>query len=306
MRVAIIGGTGFVGRYVIDALQAAGHSVSTMVRSGSESKLGSTSQVRITNGDLQSQSAINTTCENCDAVIYNVGILRENSRRGETFEETQFRGVERTIAAARNAGVKRFLLMSASGVRAGGTPYQDSKFRAEELVRNSGIDYVIFRPSVIFGDPRNLTEIATQLYEDMISPPLPAIGFHTGWNSTGGKVLMSPVHVEDVARAIVLALHDERTLCQTIHLGGPETLSWPTMIERVAAAAGKKKCIVPVPIVVMELVASILDWIPQFPVTRDQLAMLAEGSVVEPDELMKLIGRDLRRFDAENLSYLGG
>jgi NADH dehydrogenase len=304
MRVAIIGGSGFVGGYLIESLLDAGHSVSTMVRPGSEDKLHRAGQLRIIEGSLSSQSAIEETCEACDAVIYNVGILREFPRQGITFEETQFLGVERTIAAAKKAGVKRFLLMSANGVHADGTPYQDTKYRAEERVRNSGLDFTIFAPSVIFGNPRGLMEIATQLYADMVGPALPAIGFYTGWNPTSGKVMMSPVHVEDVAQAFVNALQDDALLQQKVYLGGPEALSWSEMIVQIAAAAGKTKTIIPMPISMMKLAAFFLDWLAKFPVTRDQLTMLAEGNVVKPDELARIINREPRRFDTESLSYL--
>jgi len=97
MRVAIIGGTGFVGSYLIESLLGAGHSVSTMVRPGSEDKLRHAGQLRITGGSLSSQGAIEETCEACDAVIYNVGILREFPRQGITFEETQLLGRKRLV-----------------------------------------------------------------------------------------------------------------------------------------------------------------------------------------------------------------
>jgi NADH dehydrogenase len=138
----------------------------------------------------------------------------------------------------------------------------------------------------------------------MVVPLLPAIGFYTGWNPATGKVMLSPVHVEDVAQAFVKALQDEKLLKQKVHLGGPEALSWPEMIERIAGAAGKTKIVIPMPIGMMKLAALLLDWIPKFPVTRDQLTMLAEGNAVEPDELARIIDREPRRFDSENLSYL--
>lgn len=304
MRVAIIGGTGFVGGYLIESLLDSGHTVSTLVRPGSEVKIRRASQLRLTEGSLSSCDAIQKTCDACDAVIYNVGILREFPRRGITFEETQLLGVERTIAAAKKAGVTRFLLMSANGVRAHGTAYQDSKYRAEEMLRNSGLDFTIFAPSVIFGNPRGLMEFATQLYADMVAPLLPAVGFYTGWNPAGGKVMMSPVHVGDVVQAFVNALQDDALLRQTVYLGGPEELSWPEIIARIATAAGKTKTIIPMPINMMKLVALFLDWIPQFPVTRDQLTMLSEGNVVKPDELARIINREPRRFDSESLFYL--
>ena len=305
MNVAIIGGSGFVGGYLIDTLLAAGHTVSALTRSDSESKLRHADKIRVCSGNLGSQAALDEACKGCEAVIYNVGILREFPRRGITFEETQYRGVERTLAAAKKAGVKRFLLMSANGVRAGGTLYQDTKIRAEVLVRNSGLDFIIFRPSVIFGDPRGLMEIGTQLYRDMVRPPVPAIGFYTGWLPTKGAIKMSPVHVQDVADAFAAGLQDTSLLGKTLELGGPESLTWTEMIRRVAEVSGKRnKFIVPMPVGLMKLAAFLLDWLPPFPVTRDQLTMLEEGNVASPGALTTILKRELRPFTPADLDYL--
>ena len=304
MNVGIFGGTGFVGGYLVDALMAAGHAVFALVRSGSEAKLRAPGLCRVTEGDLSDEEAIDATLGHCHAVIYNVGLLREYPAQGITFEEAHYEGVRRVIEAARSAGIKRFILMSANGVESASTPYQDTKFRAERLLEASGLDTTIFRPSVIFGDPRGTMEIATQLYEDLVRPPVPAPGFHTGLSPTSGAVLMSPVHVEDVAAAFVSALEDPATYGKTITLGGPEQLSWTEMVKRVAAASGKNKTVLPVPIGLMKLGARLLDWVPAFPVTRDQLTMLAQGNTAPPGELQTLLGKTPRAFNAENLDYL--
>lgn len=304
VKVAIIGGTGFVGGYLVDALLDAGHEPHVLVRPGSEDKLHRASECRITKGDLDSADAIDTVVTGCDAVIYNVGILREHPREGITFEALQYEGAESVAEAAKSAGVRRFLLMSANGIDSAETPYQTTKLRAEAMIRESGLDYTIFRPSVIFGDPRGTMEFATQLYRDMVRMPLPGVGFHTGLSPASGEVLMSPVHVRDVADAFVSALADDSTIGRCFMLGGPEVVSWPQMLQRIAAAVGKKKLILPMPIGFMKLGATLLDWLPFFPVTRDQLTMLADGNTAEPDELAKLIGRPPQAFSPGNLAYL--
>ena len=304
MRVGVIGATGFVGSYLVDQLVESGHEPSVLVRHGSEGKLRHASACRITTGEVSSATAVAETVRDCDAVIYNVGILREDRRRGITFEALQFEGVERCVRAARANGVQRFVLMSANGVKKGGTAYQDTKFRAEEVVRNSGLDWTIFRPSVVFGDPRGRMEFATQLYRDMIAPPIPAIGFFKGLRPATGGLLMSPVHVLDVAAAFVRAVEDSTLAGKVIKLGGPESLSWTDMLTRIAAACDKKKLIIPMPIGVMKIAASLLDWLPLFPVTHDQLTMLEEGNTVANDLLSELIGRPPAAFTSENLAYL--
>ena len=304
MKVAIIGGTGFVGGYIVDALLDAGHEPHVLVRSGSQGKLHRASECKVTEGDVDSPDAVNAVVTGCDAVIYNVGILREFPREGITFEALQYRGAQTTAEAAKRAGVQRFLLMSANGIDSAETPYQTTKLRAEAMIRESGLDYTIFRPSVIFGDPRGTMEFATQLYRDMVRMPLPAVGFHTGLTPASGEVLMSPVHVRDVADAFVNALTDDSTIGRCFSLGGPEVVSWPQMLQRIAAAVGRKKFILPMPIGFMKLGATFLDWLPFFPVTRDQLTMLADGNTAEPDELAELIGREPAEFSPGNLAYL--
>lgn len=304
MRVAIYGGTGFLGSYLIDVLIASGHEPSVLVRAGSEHRLQQANRCRAIPGDLNSAAAIEATLENCDAIIYSVGILQEDPKQGITFESLQFDACVRVAEAAQSQGISRFLLMSANGVKSAGTPYQDTKFRAEQHVRDSGFDVTVFRPSVIFGDPGGKLEIATQLFRDMIAPPLPAAGFFTGWHPFRGAVLMSPVHVTDVAMAVVRALEDSSTFGRTFELGGPEVLAWSEMLRRIARSVGRRKWIVPMPIGLMSLAATLLGWLPFFPVTRDQLQMLGEGNTADPTELQILIGRPLIAFTPENLAYL--
>ena len=304
MRVAIFGGSGFVGSYLVDALIAAGHESSLLVRLGSERKVRQVERCRLVAGNLSSTTAIDATLESCDAVIYCVGILKESPKQGMTFEELQYNSVVRVAESAKTRGISRFLLMSANGAKWTGTPYQETKFRAEEHVRASGFDVTIFRPSVIFGEPRGRMEIGTQLYVEMISPPIPAVGFFTGWRPYQGAVVMSPVHVEDVAQAFLTALHESSTIGKTYVLGGPEVLSWAEMLRRIARTVGRKKWILPMPIGIMKLAAALLDWLPFFPVTRDQLTMLAEGNTADPAALAQLIGRQPKAFNEAHLAYL--
>lgn len=304
MQVALFGGTGFVGSYLTDALIAAGHKPSLLVRERSVDKLRNADNCRLTIGDIGSVAAITDVLRGCDALIYNIGILREFRRRGITFEGLQYRGVQRVVEAARRLGVSRILLMSANGVKSPGTPYQETKYRAEELLRESGLQFTVFRPSVVFGDSHGLQEISSQLYTDLVRPPVPAVGFHTGRRPQGNGVVMSPVHVTDVADAFVAALSNSGSIGQTFVLGGPEVLTWTEMIRRIAATVGREKWIMPMPIAVMKLGAMLFDWLPFYPATRDQLTMLAEGNAADPGDIESLIGRPPLAFVPENLAYL--
>lgn len=303
MRVAVVGGTGFIGSYLVDTLLERHHVPTLLVRHGSDQKVRVTDNTaRIVHGDLDDDRALVSTMFDCSAVIFNVGILREDPARGITFEDLQFHAVERCIEAAKVNGIQRFILMSANGVRLDGTPYQRSKAMAEQALKASGMDYTIFRPSIVFGDPRGLMEIGTQLLNDVVKLPIPAAGFQTGL--FGGAVEMSPVHVQDVADAFVHSLSDDSTIGQTYTLGGPETLSWAELVSRVASASGTRKWIVPAPIPLVKIPVRLLQWIPNFPVTTDQLSMLADGNTATAADVERLIGRQAKSFSEDNLRYL--
>lgn len=304
MRVGIIGGTGFVGSHLVDGLLQAGHELSVLVRPGSAAKLRQPERVRAVEGDLSSEDALRDVIEGCDAVIYNVGILREFPRHGITYEASQYDGAVKTVSAAREAGVRRLLLMSANGVKQPGTPYQETKRRAEEFAMTSGLDVTVMRPSVIFGDPRGTMEFATQLFQDMIRPPIPAVAFFSGGNPEKGAIVMSPVYIDDVVSAFVKALEDDATIGKTYALGGPEILTWREMIVRIAEATGRDKWFLPMPTWIMRVGATLFDWLPFFPVTRDQLTMLEEGNTADPHILRQLIGQETKAFTADNLGYL--
>lgn len=304
MRVALFGGTGFIGSYIVDELLAAGHDPVPLVRPGSEHKVRQAGRCRLVPGDVDNPAAIASVLKSCDAAVFLIGILREEPRKGITFEALQYEAACRVIDGAAAQGVRRFLLMSANGVSAEGTPYETTKYRAEQHLARSGLDGTVFRPSVVFGDPRGRTEFCTQLRNQMVRPPFPAPAFFTGISPRRGTFSMTPVHVRDVAAAFVGALAVNETIGETYPLGGAVTLEWPEILRRIAAASGRRKWIVPVPVLPLKLAAALLDRFPFFPVTRDQLDMLVEGNVVTSRRAFERLGIEPAAFTVEQLAYL--
>lgn len=304
MRVALIGGTGFVGSYLVDQLVQSGFQPVVLVRPGSEARLRHADACERVGGDLSDSGALDRLLQGADAVVYNVGILREDPRRGITFDELQRAAPERVMQAAKRAGVRRFLLMSANGVQADSTPYQSSKLAAERALWESGLDGTVFRPSVIFGDPRGRDEFASALARDIIAAPLPAPLFFDGLNVRGaGGFQLSPVHVEDVAAAFVKALNEPDTIGQIQELGGPESLSWREILGRIAAATGRRKLMLPAPAIGIAAAAALLDRFDFFPITRDQLRMLLQGNTCG-DAALRRLGIEPKPFDGAHLTYL--
>jgi NADH dehydrogenase len=194
--------------------------------------------------------------------------------------------------------------MSANGARPDGIAYQRTKFEAERYLAGSGIAGTVFRPSLIFGDPRGRMEFATRFRDETINTPFPAPGFFSGWSPSRGSFWVTPVHVEDVAEAYLRALEGDDAVERTFTLGGARTLSWPDLIRTIAAACRLCKLIVPVPAWSVRTAAAVLDRFDFFPMTRDQFTMLMEGDTVESIADFERLSTRPRAFEADELAYL--
>ena len=305
MKVALIGGTGFVGSYIVDELLQAGHIPRILVRPGHGSRVNHDSCETVT-GDVTDQSSLSQTINGCDALVYLIGILREFPSRGITFEALQYQGFADSLKLAEQAGIQRVILMSANGVGNGSIPYQSTKFRAEQLLKQSNVRGTVFQPSVIFGDPRGRMEFCTQLKRDLVDPPLPASVFFPGINLLkAGQQMMSPVHVSDVAAAFVNALDNPETYGKSWVLAGPDTLSWADIIRTIARASGKPgKWLMPAPAWGVSAVARLFERFPWFPLTSDQVTMLMQGNAGSSDEIFRLLDISPTSFNEKALEYL--
>ena len=307
MKVAVFGGTGFVGSYFIDELIASDHIPRVLVRSGSEEKLMQADKCEPVHGDISDKIAIGDTLAGTEAAIYNIGIIRQFPRKGITYEDLQFDGARNCMDQCKELGIDRFILMSANGVRPDGTGYQKTKWLAEQYLMNTDLKWTIFRPSLIFGDPRgsNRPEFCTQLKKDLIRLPIPAPLFHDGIVPVdAGRFSMSPIHVKDVASIFVGSLASEDTASKIFELGGPHTLDWKKIIKTIAKGSGKTKWTIPAPAIFIRSIAALFDRFSWFPITRDQLTMLMEGNTCETSDLFTKFRAVPILFTAEELSYL--
>jgi len=304
MKVSVFGGTGFVGGYLIKELIHKGMIPRVLVRRGSESKITSTSE--IVTGRIENQNAVTETIDGTEAVIYNIGIIREYSSKGVTFATLHLQGVKSCIEIAHKLGVKRFILMSANGVKPDGTGYQKTKWKAEELLKESGLEWTIFRPSLIFGDSgdNGSSEFCTQIRDNMLSLPIPAPLFYKGlFPINAGSFSLSPINVKNVAEFFVTAINRKGSIGKMYILGGPEIITWKKIIHQIALASGKLTWKVPVPLILIKAVATLFDRYKWFPVTRDQLIMLMEGNTVDKHYFTDF-GIKAIPFVTDNLIYL--
>ena len=305
MKVAVFGGTGFVGRYITDALISNGHKPRLLVRPGSQKKLSRHASYECVFGDLSNPVAMQDLVFGVDAVIYNIGIQREYTSRGISFKEVQCEGVIRAAGIAASQGVRRFLLMSANGVEQSLSSYQRSKLASEAYIKNLDIDWTIFRPSVIFGDPQGHREFASIIKQQLIDSPLPLPLFHQGilpQNLDG--FLFTPVHVKDVAASFVGALERPETIRHTYTLGGPYELSWKQILKIICEVSNKKKFFLPLPMAGLLITTAQLDDYAWFPFSRDQIRMVLMNNTCSGDEIFNLCGIQPKAFSEKYLRYL--
>lgn len=306
MKVALFGGTGFVGSYIVDELLNHKHKPKLLVRENSEKKLLKTDKCEIILGDLNNPNAMKKTIKSADVVIYSIGLVREFPRKGITFQQTQFEGVKQTVDLAKDLDIKRYILVSANGAKLDGTKYQSTKYLAEEYLKHSELEWTIFRPSLCFGDPRggDRPEFCTQLKRDMLSLPIPSPNFHTGLVPiNAGKFALSPVHIKNVAEFVVKSIEMDSAKKKTYPLGG-EAYYWKDLVKTMAASYGKKKWMIPAPAFGVKMLAFFFERFAWFPITRDQVTMLVESNVCDSQEHFDTFEIERIPYNTETLSYL--
>ena len=304
MKVAIFGSTGFVGSYIINQLFKNNFTPKTLIRTGSESKI--VSNCELVHGNIMDKNAISNTMEGTDAIIYNIGIIRQFPKQNILFEKLHFQGVKDCIEIATKKNIKRFILMSANGVKQNGTEYQYTKWKADSILQQSNLNWTIFRPSLIFGNPKGhgRPEFCTQIKKDLLSLPFPAPLFYKGIIPiNAGKFSLTPIHVENVAEFFVNSINMESTHGKIYNLGGPDILTWKNIIHQIAIASKKRTWAMPAPVNFIKLIAQLFDQFTWFPVTKEQLIMLLEGNIVK-ERYFKEFSINPKTFTSENLTYL--
>jgi len=270
--ILLTGGTGFVGGHVLKALQAAGRPVRCLVRDPSEANL----DCELVAGDMTDAVSLKRAVEGVDTVVHLVAIRQGKQ---EQFERIMSRGTRDLLAASKDAGVGRFILMSALGTSEESkdlVPYYGAKWEMEQAVEGAGIPYVIFRPSFVFERDGGILPTFAKLAR--FAPVTPITG--------SGVQRIQPIWAGDLAvyfdKAIDLAAATNRTF----ELGGPDVVSWNEFWERLKKVRGIRRPSVHVPMGLMRMNALVTERLPgNIPLTRDLLKMLEHGdNVVTNDD----------------------
>ena len=291
MKVLVAGGTGFIGSYLCRALADGGHEVTALSRSPGDAPEG----VASATGDVTDYDSIAGAVEGQDAVVNLVALspLFEPKGGNVMHDRIHRGGTRNLVRAAEDGGVERFVQLSALGADADGdTAYIRAKGEAEAIVRDSGLDWTIFRPSVVFGEGGEFVSFTKRL-KGMFAPGVPLYPL-----PGGGKTRFQPIHVEDLVPMLVAALEDDEHVGETYEVGGPETLTLRQVTDLVYEAENKGVTIVPLPMPLARIGLGVLGAVPGFPMGSDQYRSLkfdnttADNDVaafgVDPAELTTL------------------
>ncbi len=284
--ILVTGATGFIGTRVVHELRARDRDVRALVHSPARAGSLANWDVELATGDVTDPASLRSAAAGCDQVVHLVSILTGSKA---DFERVMEQGTRNLVEAA---APTRLVLMSANGVdspRADGIPYFEAKREMERAVRESGFEFVILRPSFVFGDGGAL---ATFLRLARRTPVTPIIG--------DGTPRIQPVWVDDVARAVAEALERPEAAGRTLELGGPDIVTWNDFWARLKKAAGVRRPSVHVPFSVMRAQAALLEKLPNPPLTRDQLRMLQAGdNVVTGEDAAAVLGLELVPLDEQ-------
>jgi uncharacterized protein YbjT (DUF2867 family) len=273
--ILVTGGTGFVGPHVVHALRARELSVRVLVRDTRRGARAAAWGAELATGDVTDPASLRAAMAGVDTVVHLVAIIK-GSRAD--FDRVMAGGTRNLVAAAKNAGVRRFVLMSALGVNEqtkNAVPYFAAKWEMEQAVKESGIEHVIFRPSFVFG--KDGGALPTFIRLARFAPVTPIVG--------SGTLRLQPIWVEDVAEHFARAIDLGPAANRTFELGGPDAPTWNEFWERLKRVLGSRRPSIHVPVAAMKLQALLTERLPGAPVTRDQLTMLLLGDnvVTSPD-----------------------
>jgi nucleoside-diphosphate-sugar epimerase len=294
MRVLVAGGTGFLGRHVAEALRASGHSI-VLVARGTR-PVAAAVGVEVVRADVTEGALPPAAQGSIDAVVNLIGIKRE--RGAQTFERVHVDATRHLVESARSLGARRLVHISVVRCRPDpSSPYHDTKWRAEELVRGCGLPWTILRPGVIYGPGDDMVTHLVKMIR--FAPIFPVVG--------RGDSLLQPVHAADVAAAVAGALANDRSVGKAYDVVGPERLNLREVVETVARGVGLPLRIVSTPIWFQRAAVGVMNALFRNPLsTPAQLRMLIDGLYGDPGAARDDLGVKPRPFTAEEVRGLAG
>jgi uncharacterized protein YbjT (DUF2867 family) len=287
--IVIVGATGFVGGNLVEDLLAKGFKLKCLVRSDKAAEALSSRGVEVVRGDITDPGSLRDVLLPEDFVIHLVGIIEE--REKATFQTVHVDGTANLVAEAKKTGIRHFFYQSALGADGDSwSGYLRTKAEAEQILKQSGLSYTIFRPSLIIGPWDGFTKKMAEMIK--LSPVLPIPG--------EGRSKFQPVYIRDWIRCLEMVIDEPEKFRSTYDIGGPEQLTYVEIVEALAAAMGRSKPVFRIPMGLMKISVYLLSTVLSSPpVTGDQLRLLEMDNICDPDTVEKSFGfRPMRYEDA--------
>jgi len=288
--IFIAGGTGFVGSYLIEELHNEGVSLKCLVRTPEKGLRLKGRGIEFHAGDITDRESLQGALKGVDTVVHLVGIMEGSP---EDFKKVHVEGTKNLLEVALSSGIKTFFYQSALGASIkGDTSYEKTKAMAEELVKASGIPYIIFRPSLIIGKIDGFTKRLMEVIKSLPVVPVPGKG-----NSR-----FQPLFIDDWIKAFKIAVIERKERNRLYELGGPEHLEYNEIIKTMMEAMGVNKPLIHIPIWMLRtglpvgrLIKNITGLNIPLP-TIDQLKLLKKDNITLPDAIKKDFGFEPRRY----------
>jgi NADH dehydrogenase len=292
--VTIIGGSGFVGRHLVQALAKRGYRIRVACRrpdlAGFVLPLGTPGQIALTQANVRFPASVLAACEGASTVVNLTGVLF--GAGAQSFDAIHVFGADAVAKAAKQAGAGQLIHMSAIGSDAkGASDYARSKAEGERLASAAFPGAVIIRPSVVFGPEDDFFNRFASMAR--FSPALPLIG--------GGVTRLQPVFVGDVTEAMARLIDQGSASGKTYELGGPSVVSLKGVLDYVLETVKRKRLLVPVPFPVAKMLAHVTGLLPKPPLTVDQVALLRGDNVVSAEATRE--GRSLQGLGISPQTY---
>jgi uncharacterized protein YbjT (DUF2867 family) len=291
--ILVTGATGFVGPRIVHALREREQPVRSLVRRPSERSAATLASwgSELVEGEMRDAASLRRAVDGAEVVVHLVSIRQGSD---EDFYRVMEQGTRDLVAAAKDAGIRRFVLMSALGTSEetkGLVPYYRSKWEMEQAILGSGIEHVIFRPSFVFARDGGILPTFRKLAR--VAPVTPIIG--------SGRQRIQPIWVEDVAAYFAAGVDKPEAANRTFELGGPDAVTWNEFWQRLKSALGQRRPSMHVPMPLMRLNALVTERLPgNIPLTRDLLTMLEHGdNVTTNDDAVQTFGLPLVALDEQ-------
>jgi uncharacterized protein YbjT (DUF2867 family) len=289
--ILVTGGTGFVGGHVVHELRGRDLPVRCLVRDLRKGARLTAWGCELVEGDVTDPESLRAAVGGADTIIHLVGIRQG---RREEFQRIMVDGTQDLLAAAKDAGVRRFVHMSALGTSEESkdlVPYYGAKWENERQVEGSGVPYVIFRPSFVFAPDGGILPTFVKLAK--LTPVTPIIG--------SGHQRIQPIWADDLAKYFADAVGRDDVADRLFELGGPDVVSWNQFWERLKRIRGIRRPSLHIPVALMKVNALLTEHLPgDIPLTRDLLKMLEHGdNVVSDDEAVRTFALPLVPVDEQ-------